>query len=398
MNYIAIALILTLPFACKPKTESGESTDKPTTEATAQTPADSAEAPSDEVLLTADQIRLAGIATGLVEYRNLSQTLALNGRVVASAQNRVSISALQGGFVRQITLLPGQRVRKGQVLARVENPDLIQVQQDYAENRARLTYLEAEYARQQELSRENVGALKVFQQTSSDLNATRARLSALALRIRRLGLSPESATKGQFTSTYTVSSPVNGVVTEVPANLGQYVQPADVLAQLVGTDQLFAELTVFEKDLPLVREGQRVRVRLAGAGRGEQTARIYLINRSIDTDRSVRVLARFEGGSAAATMPPNAFLQAVVELGANRSPALPEGAIVSSEGKEYIFVAQAPHGNNTSYKALPIRRGVTEDGYSGVVLPAGFDPAQTPVVVKGAYAILSQWKGGGEEE
>ncbi len=392
MNRLFLYCLLVLFWSCQK--EATTTTDAATTQATPV----SAEAETDEVVLTPDQVRLAEVQTGRVEYRNLSQTLSVNGRVVAGAQNRVTISALQGGFLRQIALLPGQVVRKGQVLARVENPDLIQVQQDYAENCARLTYLESEYARQQELSRENVGALKVFQQTSADLNATRARLAALATRIQRVGLSPEAAVKGQFSSTYAVTSPINGVITDVPANLGQYVQPADVIAQLVGTEGLYAELALFEKDLGSVRVGQRVRVQLADERGRERLARVYLINRSIDNDRSVRVLARFEPGTGSRPLTPNAFLKATLELGNTQTPALPEGAIVASEGHDYVFVQESVREGNTPYKAVQVRRGVTQNGYSAVVLPDGFDANKTPVVVRGAYALLSQWKGAGEEE
>lgn len=399
MNRLILALFLAFAFSCnRRETQSNDATTAPISATVDEVETDSAAAPSDEVLLTPDQVRMADIQTGRVEYRNLSQTLQVNGRVMAGAQNRVTISALQGGFVRQVALLPGQAVRKGQVLARIENPDLIQVQQDYAENRARLTYLETDYARQQELSRENVGALKVFQQTSADLNATRARLAALAQRIRRVGLSPEQAVNGQFVSTYAVTSPINGIITDVPTNLGQYVQPSDVIAQLIGTEGLYAELIVFEKDLSNIREGQRVRVRVA-QGRGqEQLARVCLINRTVENDRSVRVLARFENAGNNRLLRPNASLQATLELGNSQTTALPEGAIVASEGTDYIFVQEANQQANTPYKAIPVRRGVTQNGYSAVVLPDGFSVAQTPVVVRGAYSLLSQWKGGGEEE
>lgn len=398
MRSILFALFLIVTISCGKKTPTDVASASPTAETAPEAESDSAEAPPDVVLLTPDQVRMADIATGRVEYRHLSQILSVNGRVVVGAQNRVTISALQGGFVRQISLLSGQSVRKGQVLARIENPDLIQVQQDYAESRARLTYLETEYARQQELSRENVGTLKLFQQTSAELNATRARLGALAQRIRRVGLSPEQAVKGQFISTYAVTSPINGVITDVPANLGQFVQPSDVIAQLIGTEGLYAELTVFEKDLASVRIGQRVRIRISGGRGQERLARVYLINRSIENDRSVRVLARFEGGSGSTPLLPNAFLQATVELGDNQTTALPEGAIVASEGKDYIFVREANRQTDTPYKAIPVRRGVTQSGYSAVELPDGFSVANTSVVVRGAYSLLSQWKGAGAEE
>lgn len=395
MRFFLCLLLVTL---CSCQKETPTDAANATTAIEAQKDSTTTEAPADEVILTPDQIRLADIQTGQVAYRNLSQTLSVNGRIVAGAQNRVTISALQGGFVRQIDLLPGQTVRKGQVLARIDNPDLIQVQQDYAENRARLTYLESEYARQQELSRENVGALKVFQQTSADLNATRARLAALAQRIRRVGLSPEAAVKGQFSSLYVVTAPVNGVITDVPANRGQYVQPADVIAQLTGTDNLYAELTVFEKDLGSVREGQRVRLQVANERGHERQARVYLLNRAIDNDRSVRVLARLIPGPGDRPLLPNAFLKATLELGNSQTTALPEEAIVTSEGKEYVFVQEAAEKENTPYKAVEVRRGVTQNGYSAVALPAGFEVTKTPVVVRGAYALLSQWKGAGEEE
>ena len=396
MNRLVFPLLLVAFLSCRKEVSTTDTATTPISESVA--PTDSTMAPPDEVILTPDQIRMADIQTGRVEYRNLSQTLLLNGRVMAGAQNRVTISALQGGFVRQVALLPGQSVRKGQVLARIENPDLIQVQQDYAENRARLTYLETDYARQQELSRENVGTLKVFQQTTADLTATRARLGALAQRIRRVGLSPEQAVKGQFVSTYAVTSPINGIITDVPTNLGQYVNPADVIAQLIGTEGLYAELTVFEKDLNSLRIGQRVRVRLSGYNRQEQFARVYLINRTVENDRSVRVLARFENSAGNQLLRPNASLQATLELGNSQTTALPEGAIVASEGKDYIFLQRTNQQANTPYKAIEVRRGVTQNGYSAVVLPGNFDVVKTPVVVRGAYSVLSQWKGGGEEE
>ena len=396
MNRLVFPLLLVAFLSCRKEVSTTDTATTPISESVA--PTDSIMAPPDEVILTPDQIRMADIQTGRVEYRNLSQTLLLNGRVMAGAQNRVTISALQGGFVRQVALLPGQSVRKGQVLARIENPDLIQVQQDYAENRARLTYLETDYARQQELSRENVGTLKVFQQTTADLTATRARLGALAQRIRRVGLSPEQAVKGQFVSTYAVTSPLNGIITDVPTNLGQYVNPADVIAQLIGTEGLYAELTVFEKDLNSLRIGQRVRVRLSGYNRQEQFARVYLINRTVENDRSVRVLARFENSAGNHLLRPNASLQATLELGNSQTTVLPEGAIVASEGKDYIFLQRTNQQANTPYKAIEVRRGVTQNGYSAVVLPGNFDVVKTPVVVRGAYSVLSQWKGGGEEE
>ncbi|GAB4021973.1 efflux RND transporter periplasmic adaptor subunit [Spirosoma koreense] len=376
---------------------------------------------TDLIELTNDQLRIASVQLGRVEYRNLGQLLQLNGRLAVPAQSQVILTALQGGFIRSIPLLPGQPVQKGQVLARIENPELVQLQQEYAENHSRLTYLEAEYARQQELSRENVGALKVLQQTTADLKATQARVAGLSQRIRRVGLSPQDALSGKYSAHYVVVAPVSGVVTDVKATAGQYVQPTDVIAQLTSSQGLYAELTVFEKDLPQIRAGQRVSLLLNNEAGRERSGHISFINQAIDTDRSVRVVAKLDQPDARLT--PNTFLKASLDLGESRVMALPEGAIVSAEGKDYIFVtttemasehaehagtqdsaiidhdAEEPKTHGTVFKQIPVRRGVTESGYSQVTLPTTLDWKSTQVVVRGAYALLSQLKAAsGEEE
>ncbi|WP_229201803.1 efflux RND transporter periplasmic adaptor subunit [Arsenicibacter rosenii] len=380
-------------------------------------------APTELVALTDDQLRIGGVEVGAVSYRNLGQSLQVNGRLAVPAQSQVNISALQGGFVRSVPLLPGQPVRKGQVLARIENPDLIQLQQEYAENHSRLTYLEAEYARQQELSRENVSAVKVLQQTRADLQATRARVTGLGQRMQLAGLSAQQVLQGRFSTAYTVVAPVSGAVTSVLVTAGQHVQPADVIATVMSTQGIYAALTVFEKDLPALHEGQRIRIQLASEAGKERTGRITYINPVLDDHRAAGIVARLDQHDG--RLVPNAFLKATLDLGASRVTALPEEAIVSLEGKEYIFVVtdekmpeEDDHEHETSagkteahddhdaheeprqtFRRVAVRRGVTENGYSQVILPKTVDVRKSKVVVKGAYTLLSTLKAAsGEEE
>jgi membrane fusion protein, heavy metal efflux system len=422
ISFALLISLLSITVGCKSNTSEPAQTGEKTEKAVAEEHHE--EGPTDVVELTDDQFRIAAVQVGSVEYRNLGQVLQVNGRLALPAQSQVNITALQGGFVRAIPLLPGQPVRKGQVLARIENPDLIGVQQEYAETHSRLTYLETEFARQQELSRENVGALKVLQQTTADLKATRARVTGLAQRIRLVGLSPQAALGGKFSATYVVTAPVTGVVTDIPATSGQFMQPADVIARLTSSQGLYAELTVFEQDLPKLREGQRVSILLTNEAGRERSGRITYINRTIDADRSVRVVARLDNPDA--RLAPNTFLKASLDVGNSRVTALPEEAIVSAEGKDYIFLqteeAAAHHedeagheegehdhkegekeehntaGPLSRFKQIPVRRGVTEGGYSQVTLPESLDLTKTRVVVKGAYALLSQLKAASGEE
>jgi len=118
--------------------------------------------------LTADQVRNAGVTIGKLEQRAISGVVKANGKLDVPPQQLVSVSVPLGGFLKSTSLLPGSKVRKGQVIAVIENPDYIQLQQDYLEARNQSEYNKAEYARQQELAKENVNAQKTLQQSKAN--------------------------------------------------------------------------------------------------------------------------------------------------------------------------------------------------------------------------------------
>ncbi len=118
--------------------------------------------PEDIVEMRDDQIKLAGIETGLIEERTMSGTLKVSGTITASPQDMASVSMPMGGFVKSTSLLPGSSVRKGQVLAIIENSDFIDIQQSYLEAKSKLEYTEAEYKRQSELYKNDVASKKTF--------------------------------------------------------------------------------------------------------------------------------------------------------------------------------------------------------------------------------------------
>ena len=101
-----------------------------------------------QISFTKDQYNLAGIETGEMEMRNLSNIIKLNGVIDVEPESMASVSAPLGGYIKTAGRLPGEEVKKGQVLATIENPEFIQIQQDYLESLSRLQFLEEEYNRQ----------------------------------------------------------------------------------------------------------------------------------------------------------------------------------------------------------------------------------------------------------
>ena len=275
---------------------------------------------TNRVELTEAQYATAGIETGGFSVRKLSGTVAANGVIDIPPQNLVSISAPLGGFVRKSELLQGMKVRKGEVIAVIENPDFIPVQQEYLETQSKLEYAGQEYQRQSDLSKENVNAQKALQQSASELKMLRARLTGLRERIRTAGVDPAGLEKGEITSVASIRSPISGSVTVVNVNLGKYVNPTDVMFEIVDTDHLHVELSVFEQDIPKVKLGQRVRFRVSNNPGQEDLAKVYLINQKINDDRTVRVHCHLENEDHS-RLPQN-FVKAIIETGANEVNAM----------------------------------------------------------------------------
>lgn len=389
-----------------------------------------------KVELTNAQFKSAGIQFGKVEMKNLRSTISVNGFLDVPPQNMVSVSAMMGGFIKSTPLLEGLKVSKGQVIATIQNPDFIEIQSQYLESKEKLKFLELEYKRQEELSKENVSSAKVFQQVTSEYNSLKVSIGALEERLNILNIDPGTLTTSNIRSTVNIYSPIDGNVTTVNINIGKFVNPQDVICEIVNTGQMHAELIVFEKDISKIKKGQKVRFTLVNEGNQERMATIYLVDRQISEQRTVRVHAIMDKNEPDLT--PNTYFKALIEIGeGNKSTALPDKAIVNVGDKFYIFIKDDGHGHEheeteheekethaegeeahekehkhtegeaehkeketanaelkheeeEAFRAIEIQKGVSQNGYTEVILPEGFETDHAEVVVKGAYALLSK--------
>ena len=382
-------LLLALLTGCGKK-EAAE-----TREAPATAPPQAAQAATpDRVTLTAAEQQLGGVRLGTLAERPLSGGLKVNGILDVPPENLVSVSAPLGGFVASTSLLQGSRVRAGQVLAVIRNPDFVQLQQDYLEARSQLNYARAEYERQGELYRQEVAPQKNYQRARAEYQALQVKTSAQAARLRLAGL----PVGGSIVSTAALRTPKGGFVKAVNVSTGQSVTPTDVLFEIVNPAHLHVELTVFEKDVSQVREGQRVRFFLGNDSVSqERTAHVHLISKTISAERTVRVHAHLDREDE--QLLPGTFVRAIVETNRATVPALPEKAVVQYGSQAYVFVAaaQATPAGPASYRLVPVTRGVSADGYTEVRLPAAERGRPLRFVVEGAYSLLGKLKNTEEE-
>jgi membrane fusion protein, heavy metal efflux system len=353
--------------------------------------------PENVVELRGDQIKLANIETGAVETRSLSGTLKVSGTVAAAPQSLATVSMPLGGFVKSTTLMPGNAVQKGQTLAILENQEFVDIQQNFLEARNKLEYAEAEYIRHTELYKDDVYSQKNLQQVTTDYKNLKAQVKALEQKLAMIGINPINFHENDINRAVAVVSPISGYVKTVNINLGKFVAPSDVLFEIVNSDKLFLELTLFEKDADKVSTGQKIRFFINNETE-QHEAVIYQTGKSINTDRIYKVYASVTG--TCKNVLPGMYVNAIIEASTNRVTALPSDAVVSFDDKDYIFIfdKNKEEGGKsfTEYRMIEVRKGVTDGGYTEVILPADFNISSARVVIKGAYNLLSAKKNAGD--
>lgn len=355
---------------------------EPTDEAPAAT--------SDRITLTPNQVNAIGIQTGQITQQSIRATINAIGVLDVPPQNMVSISSTFGGFLKSTTLLPGTKVAQGQLIATMEHPDFVTMQQEYLENKSQLTFLEAEYQRQTALAAENVNAKKTLEKARADFETMKARIAGQHAKLEMLHIDLLKLEKGEIVKTAPVFSPIAGYVTEMHVNVGSFVQPSDVLFKIADTGHLHAELTVYEKDINSLSIGQKVMFQVGGEGK-ERIGSIHLLGREVGPDRSVKVHVHFETEDP--SLIPGTYLKAKIETTKQDVPALPEKAIVHFEGGDYVFLQVA---GDTTYELVPVEIGLTDNGFTEV-LNAESLAARGKIVTEGAFGLLAKLKNTDEE-
>jgi membrane fusion protein, heavy metal efflux system len=353
--------------------------------------------PEDMVEMREDQIELADIQIGSIEMRSLNNTLKVNGVISVAPQNQATVSMPLGGFIKSTSLLPGNAVTKGQTLAVIENQDFIDIQQNYLEAKNKLTFAEAEYKRHTDLYNDEVYSEMNLQQVTVEYKNLLALVRSLEQKLLLIGIDPESLNETNISSTVNLRSPITGYIKSVNITIGKYVEPTDVLFEIVNSDQLFLELTLFEKDADKVARGQKIKFFINNETEAHE-ATISQTGKSISNDKTFRVYATVT--KPCKNVLPGMYVNALIKESENLVTALPSDAIVSFDDKDYIFVfdrnkeeAGKPF---TEYHMIEVRKGVSEDGFTEVILPEGLELSTAKVVIKGAYSLLSAKKNAGE--
>lgn len=349
-----------------------------------------------ELALSPKQMQSVGITTGPLEQRNLNTVVKANGQLAVPPQNKADVSVLSGGIIRRISVLEGQQVKKGQVLATIENQELIKIQQDYLAAKNSFSYIEAEYNRQTQLREAGAGTGKSFQSAQATYHAEQSRLTAYESQLRQLGISPRKISGGSIVSQFPLLAPISGTVGQISVNTGAFVQPGTSIMEVVDNSKIHCDLIVFEKDLMKVKPGQTVNFQLTNQENQQIKGTINGINKSFENESKGVIVHAVIENSLKQNLIPGMYVTALISVGNQLLPAVPVDAVVRSEGKEYIFIVDGKESGKLHFLKTEVKTGVAELGYIQITSLKKL-PENVQLVTGGAFYLQSRSAGGAEE-
>ncbi|WP_369753574.1 efflux RND transporter periplasmic adaptor subunit [Flavobacterium sp. WC2409] len=368
--------------------------------------------------LTAEQIKTVGIQYGTIEQKQLTATLQANGALRVPNNNKANATSLYGGVIKTINVQLGDYVKKGQLIATIANPQFIQLQEEYLSTSSKIIFAEQEVVRQKELNEGNAGALKNYQSANAELKSMRTRRASLQQQIQLMGINPNNLNNSNLRSSLSVTSPISGTISNVFSKIGSYVDVSSPVAEIVDNSQLHLDLNVFEKDLPMLKVGQIIHFRITNNSGQDYNAKVYSIGAAFENDsKSIPVHATVQGNKSGLIDGMN--ITAIVSLNDVTTNAVPNDAIVSADGKDYIFVVtnkkaeeekpeegevaketetkdKEQEPKNTNFEKIEVVKGVSNMGYTAITLVKDI-PSNAKIVTKGAFFVNAKLTNKGEE-
>lgn len=340
--------------------------------------------------LTDNQLKNFTIDTASLSNSTLPKTIRLNAKTEVTPQNTVSITNPFGGYVKHITLIPGNFVKKGQIVVVLEDPQYIQMQEDYLTTKALLEQAAADYKRQKDLNEDKTASDKVMQQAKATQQTLMVKKRALEEKLRLMNINPTTISINNIRRTINVYAPISGIVNVVYANTGQYISPADPMLQIINPNTSLLNIKVFEKDLSSIAVGQFLNGYTNANPEQKLQAKITSISNQVNEDGTVDVFAQITNPNGI-RLTANMYFNIELDVLQQHSNVLPEEAVVHYEGKDYVF----ERINKNQFKLIPVTIGTSSNKMVEIKSPSNSGKIY---VTKGAYNLLTALKNSGEDE
>ncbi len=347
----------------------------------------------DFVELTPQELKTMEIQLTAPGTQPIVSNIYLNGKVTSLPNLSASVSSNIEGKVEKVFVTKGSLVRKGQPLMVLSSMQLIELQNEYLAAKSEIDFYAVEFRRQEELLKNNVGALADFQVTEAKYNAAISREKALRAKLQLLDIDADQFKNPKIsviTPSVTIKSPIDGYITELPVTIGMLASVQTKLAEIVDNNQLYAEIFVYEKDLDLITEGQEVEIDFINSAFENVMGKVMSISRAINTEtRAITAFVQFSARKGDLVLP-GMNVRAVVlnKEGTKGAVTVPVSALMKEDDQTYVFAGENKPNPQGKLKIVKykVEVGSTSDTLAEIIFPNGTPP--NIVVAKSNVMVL----------
>lgn len=341
---------------------------------------------SNTISVSNSQFESENMQLGTLTEQEFNETVKTTGFIDVPPQNKASVSTFLGGYVKRTPLLVGDKIKRGQLVASLENTEYVELQQQYLEVAEQLNYLKSEFTRQQTLFNEKITSEKNYLKAESTYKSAKAHYNGLHQKLKMMNLDPISVEQGKISSTINLYAPISGYVTKVNFSNGSFVSSSDEIIEIVNTDHIHLELSVFEKDILKIKKGQQINFKVPEASDETFKADVHLVGTSVDeTNRTIKVHGHIDDDENNAFVM-GMFIDADILTEVKKGKALPKEAIAEIEDDYFALVLKDKTDENYTFDKIKIQVGKQSEDFIEVLNIVDF--ADKEVLTKGGFMLL----------
>jgi cobalt-zinc-cadmium efflux system membrane fusion protein len=337
--------------------------------------------------ITKEQFNQANMQTGALQKMEFNDEARARGMIDVPPQSKATVSPVVSGSIKDIFVRPGDRVKKGQPLFSFEGTEIIGLQQNYLEISAQLKSLESEYKRQKTLFAENISSEKLFLEAESNYTKTKAAFEGLEQQLLLLNLNVEKIKQGKIMPSAIIYAPIAGDIIRINVDINKYIQPSDIVAEIVDSQKLQLYLSVFEKDIGFIRPGQKVIFSLSESSDKLFTATVTIVGKAIDGTNRTATVQALPTDDTQISLLAGMYVDAGIIIGSKSVWAIPFDALITEEDGQFLLLLQSSGNDGYIFRKVKVQTGKRNGDYMEII-PDESVTASSVILLKGAYNAI----------
>ncbi|WP_180123539.1 efflux RND transporter periplasmic adaptor subunit [Acinetobacter sp. YH12097] len=344
--------------------------------------AEAEHAEEGELQLTAQQMIEQGIKMATAESGLVENIIQLPGKLAVNTDQQAHISPNFSGHVEQVSVALGQTVQKGQTLAVLSVPELIDQQANLRMAEANLDLSRKDYQREQKLWSQGISAKQDFQRAENTYRQAQISVQSAQSRLQALGAN--SGQNGRFI----IRAPISGVISQKDIVVGENVQLADQLFTIEQLKDLWLEFNLAHQYSAQLQKGQNVSFKINGSDQ-LYSAEIQSLTSQADVQTG-RLVVRAKLKQQSAELRPNVMVNVLLaDSGTKNVLRVQKSAVQSIEGKDSIFIVESEQKGQVHLKAQALKLGQASSDGQWLEVISGLDAGQK-YISQGSFLLKSE--------